>query len=106
MEQFLSALAAVLIGTAAVQAGGYDAVPPPGVTSFVVVPPGGLPVRTGPGTVYAMLGAIPPGTILRGTPPLQCRPREDGLPGAPFCHIAWRGLDGWVSQAGLMPLPE
>jgi hypothetical protein len=65
---------------------------------------GHLNIRNGPGVNYALVGAIPAGSILRGKPPLQCSPREDGIRGADWCHIGWRGVEGWVSRAGLMPL--
>lgn len=67
---------------------------------------GRLNIRNGPGVNYALVGAIPAGTRLRGKPPLQCRPREDGVRGADWCHVSWNGYDGWVSQAGLMPIRE
>jgi hypothetical protein len=65
---------------------------------------GHLNMRNGPGVNYALVGAVPAGSILRGKAPIQCRPREDGIRGADWCHVAWNGVDGWVSRAGMMPI--
>jgi uncharacterized protein YraI len=65
---------------------------------------GRVNIRNGPGVNYARVGAIPAGAILRGKPPLQCRPREDGIRGADWCHINWNGIVGWVSRAGMLPV--
>jgi hypothetical protein len=65
---------------------------------------GRLNMRNGPGVNYALVGAVPAGSVLRGKAPIQCRPREDGIKGADWCHIAWNGVDGWVSKAGMMPI--
>jgi hypothetical protein len=68
---------------------------------------GHLNIRNGPGVNYALIGAIPAGTIMKGPKnghSLECRPREDGIKGADWCHVGWNGAEGWVSRAGLMPL--
>jgi hypothetical protein len=65
---------------------------------------GRLNMRNGPGVNYALVGAVPAGSVLRGKAPIQCRPREDGIRGADWCHIGWNGIDGWVSRAGMMPI--
>jgi hypothetical protein len=65
---------------------------------------GRLNIRNGPGVNYALVGAVPAGGVLRGPAPIQCRPREDGIRGADWCHIGWNGIDGWVSRAGMMPI--
>jgi hypothetical protein len=65
---------------------------------------GRLNMRNGPGVNYALVGAVPAGSVLRGKAPIECRPREDGIRGADWCHIGWNGVDGWVSRAGMMPI--
>jgi hypothetical protein len=67
---------------------------------------GKLNMRNGPGVNYALVGAVPAGSVLRGKAPIECRPRQDGIRGADWCHIAWNGVDGWVSRAGMMPVPS
>jgi len=59
-------------------------------------------VRNGPGTTHAILGVVPPhATVEVGA----CRPRDDHVKGAPFCHITWGGLEGWGSTLLMHPLP-
>jgi len=62
---------------------------------------GKLNVRSGPGANYDLLGAIPAGAQVTAT---RCAPREDGIVGADWCLVTWRGLTGWSSRASLMPL--
>jgi Bacterial SH3 domain len=61
---------------------------------------GKLNIRSGPGTNYDLLGAIPAGAQVTAT---RCVPREDGINGADWCLVTWRGLSGWASRVGLMP---
>lgn len=85
-----------------------DTVPPQEQLEAYQVPNdisgGRLNIRNGPGVNYALVGAIPPGSILKGKAPIECRAREDGVRGADWCHIRWDGVTGWVSRAGMMPL--
>ena len=69
---------------------------PPGVSG------GHMNVRTGPGINYGLIGAIPSGQTVRAS---RCVPRDDGVRGADWCLVTWKGMEGWVSQAGLMPVP-
>ena len=62
---------------------------------------GHMNVRTGPGTNYALLGAIPAGKTVSAS---RCVPRQDGIRGADWCLVTWNGPTGWVSKAGLMPV--
>ena len=57
-------------------------------------------IRRGPGSNHDLLGTIPTGVDVVAA---RCVPRDDGLAGADWCLISWRGLTGWGSRANLMP---
>jgi Bacterial SH3 domain len=59
-----------------------------------------LSVRSGPGSNHNLLGAIPSGVEVTAT---TCVERDDGIPGADWCLVSFRGLTGWGSRANLMP---
>ena len=61
---------------------------------------GHMNIRTGPGTNYALIGAIPAGRTVSAT---RCVARQDGIRGADWCVVNWEGISGWVSKSGLMP---
>ena len=62
---------------------------------------GKMNMRSGPGTNFALVGAIPAGAEVVAT---RCAPREDGINGADWCLVSFGGVSGWVSRVGLMPL--
>ena len=57
-------------------------------------------IRRGPGSNHDLLGSIPAGVDVVAS---RCVPRDDGIAGADWCLISWRGLTGWGSRANLMP---
>jgi Bacterial SH3 domain len=63
---------------------------------------GHMNVRSGPGANHGLIGAIPGGQTVSAS---RCVPRDDGIRGADWCLVTWNGMRGWVSQAGLMPVP-
>jgi len=65
------------------------------------VPGGKLNMRTGPGSNYDLIGAMPPGAQVTAS---RCAPREDGIAGADWCLVSYRGQTGWASRAQLMPM--
>jgi uncharacterized protein YgiM (DUF1202 family) len=66
---------------------------------------GVLNIRTGPGANYALIGAAPAGTEFKWNGKATCMARQDGIRGADWCRVNYNGVVGWVSRAGLMPVP-
>jgi hypothetical protein len=64
---------------------------------------GFLNVRAGPGTNHALRGAIPAGAFVEVND-AACQRRDDRIPGSDFCPVNYRGVVGWASRAGLMPI--
>jgi hypothetical protein len=62
---------------------------------------GHMKMRDGPGANHGLIGAIPAGETVNAS---RCVPRDDRIPGADWCLVYYRGMTGWVSQAGLMPV--
>jgi hypothetical protein len=60
-----------------------------------------MKMRDGPGANHGLIGAIPAGETVNAS---RCVPRDDRIPGADSCLVYYRGMTGWVSQAGLMPV--
>jgi hypothetical protein len=89
------ALAGVMIGAAPSHANMLFTVPSN-------VSEGHLNVRNGPGVNHGLIGAIPGGQTVSAS---RCAPRDDGISGANWCFVTWNGMQGWASQAGLMPVP-
>jgi uncharacterized protein YraI len=75
-------------------------------TLQVYMSDGSLNIRNGPGTNYALMGAAPNGSNFTWNGPAYCVPRQDGIRGADWCKVNWKGQTGWVSRAGLMPVPD
>ena len=66
---------------------------------------GVLNIRTGPGANYALVGAATAGTQFNWNGKATCMARQDGIRGADWCRVNYNGVVGWVSRAGLMPVP-
>ena len=64
-----------------------------------------LNIRTGPGANYALVGAATAGTQFNWNGKATCMARQDGIRGADWCRVNYNGVVGWVSRAGLMPVP-
>ena len=66
---------------------------------------GVLNIRTGPGANHALVGAATAGTQFNWNGKATCMARQDGIRGADWCRVNYNGVAGWVSRAGLMPVP-
>jgi hypothetical protein len=61
---------------------------------------GYLNLRSGPGQNQKVVTRIPGGAT--GVVLIEpCVPPNDGISTFPFCHVEWKGYQGWVSSNGL-----
>jgi len=58
---------------------------------------GHMNVRSGPGTNHGLLGAIPAGQTVSAS---RCVPRDDGIAGANWCLVTWRGIAAGFHRQG------